>query len=290
MGAFLEERLPVDVRMGARYGDSYNVGITKTADDSEDRTIKHPFPRREATINYTLTSDDLWNRVCSLYHRAYGMFAGFRVRNIDDFSTFANTGVPTALDSPMALVSSGVYQLQKQYGQGGTPLSIGLPVRTLFKPVAWTVKVGVSGVAIAGAGWSVDTTTGLVTFFANKTAAITAISKAAQAVIACAGHTLVAGESVYISGVTGMTQINSQRALINSVVAGVSITVVINSTAYSTYTSGGVLNTRPQTGEPVTAGCEFDLPFRFNSQLDITHASKNVRESGQIDIIELVKP
>ena len=287
---FLEERLPQEVRMGALYSDDYNVEIIKTASKAEHRRLIDPYPQREATIHYTQKTDDLWNKVVSLFHRAFGMFAGFRVRNMDDFSTNDHTGAPTAFDMPMALISSGVYQLQKQYGIGGTPLPIGFPVRTIFKPVAGTVLVGVSGVAIAASGWSVDVTTGLVTFSANKTATITGITKAASAVISCAGHAFTSGESVYLSGVAGMTQINGQRAVISSVVAGTSITVPINSTAYSTYTSGGMTNTRPQPGESVTAGCEFDLPCRFNSRIDITHVSYNVRETGSIDIIELVNP
>ena len=51
-----------------------------------------------------------------------------------------------------------------------------------------------------------------------------------------------------------------------------------------------MLNTRPQTGELVYAGCEFDLPCRFNSRIDVAHVGAEVREAGTIDIIELVVP
>lgn len=290
MAEFLEERLPEDLRMGASYVDGFNVEITETAGDSEHRSLRHPFPRRETTFFYTKEKAAIWGAIVALYYRAYGSFAGFRVRNIDDFSTNGHTQTPTAFDNVCELVSSGVYQLQKFYGQGSPPLSIGYPKRTLFKPVDGTVKVGISSVEVPASRWSVDTANGKITFAANKTAAITGISKAASAVISCAGHTFIAGESVYISGVAGMTQINGLRGLITTISAGVSITVAINSTAFSTWTSGGVLNTNPQTGEPVSAGCEFDIPCRFNSKLEIHHVSFNARESGRIDIIELVNP
>ena len=219
------------------------------------------------------------------------MYAGFRVRCMDDFSTNDNTSAPTATDQPMTLVSTGVYQLQTRYGLGGTSLAVGYPLRTIFKPVSGTVKVGVSGIEIQSSGWSVDSSTGKVTFATNKTASVSgAISKAASAVIPCTGHAFAVGESVHISGVVGMTQINGLRGVITAISAGVSITVSINSTAFSTWTSGGVLNTRPQSGEPVTAGCEFDLPCRFNSRIDIQHVSADMREAGSIDIIELVTP
>ena len=291
MADFLEERLPIAVRMGASYADEYAVEITTTRGGAEHRRLIHPYPVRHFTINYTLGRSDLWGRVVNLYHRAFGMYAGFRVRCLDDFSTNGNIGTPTAADQPMALLSAGVYQLQTLYGLGGTALPIGYPLRTIFKPAVGTVKVGISGVEIAESKWSLDSVTGKVTFAANKTANVSgAISKAASAVIPCSGHTFAVGESVYISGNVGMTQINGLRGVITAISAGVSITVAINSTAFSTWTSGGVLNTRPQSGEPVTAGCEFDLPCRFNSRIDIQHVSPDLREAGAIDIIELVNP
>ena len=70
---------------------------------------------------------------------------------------------PTALDQPLDYVGSGIYQLQKRYGTGGTALSIGYPVRTIKKPVSGTVKIAVDTV-VQNTGWSVDTTTGIVTF------------------------------------------------------------------------------------------------------------------------------
>jgi len=162
MGQFLEERLPVDVRMGASYSDDYTVEITQTAAGAEYRKLVHSLPVRTFLVDFTLLRDDLAARVLALYHRAYGKYAGFRVRCYDDFSTNAHTGTPTALDQPTTYISSGVYQLLKQYGSGATPLGIGLPTRTIYKPVAATVKIAVNGTPL-GSGISVNDTTGRVT-------------------------------------------------------------------------------------------------------------------------------
>lgn len=288
MGAFLEEQLPGVALIGAMYADEYNVEITKTSGGQEYRRLIDPFPERHFSVTYRLSQTDLWARVLGLYHRAYGMYAGFRVSTIDDFSTNGNTGVPSATDQAMALVSAGVYQLQKQYGLGATPLSIGLPVRTIFKPVAGTTLVGISNVATAS-GWAVDTTTGLVTLAANKSGAVTAITQAASAIATIGANSFVIGESVYFSGVVGMTQINGLRGLITAV-SGTTITVAINSTLFSAYTSGGTVNSRPQTGEPVTAGCKFDIPSRFNSRIDTNYQAPNVRDTSTVDLVELLVP
>lgn len=161
---FLEERLPLNIRQGAVYTDRFAVESAKDPRTGKTYSrLRVASPAREFSIQYTLESSDLWDRLLALYHRAHGTLAGFRVKFIDDFSSNANTGTPTALDQTLAYVSSGVYQLQKQYGAGGTPLSIGLPVRTITKPVAGSVKIAVDGIEQLS-GWTVDTTTGLVTF------------------------------------------------------------------------------------------------------------------------------
>ena len=162
MGQFLEERLPVDVRLGASYGDEYAVEITTTAAGAEYRKLIHGLPVRHFEINYTLLRDDLSARVLALYHRAYGRYAGFRVRCADDFSSNAHVAAPTALDQPTTYISSGVYQLPKEYGAGAPPLGIGRPRRTIYKPVANTVLIAVNGTPL-GAGISVNTTNGRVT-------------------------------------------------------------------------------------------------------------------------------
>ena len=287
---FLEERLPVDIRMGASYADDYEVEITVTRGGDEHRRLVHPYPARSFQIAYTAQAADLWDDLLALYHRAYGKYAGFRVKCLDDFTTASDhTSAAADDDQTLTRLSAGIYQLRKEYGAGGTPISIGLPERTIFKPVTGTIKIAVTGLTYT-TGFTVDTTTGQVTFSADKTKTITSISQAASAVIGFgAAHTLLPGESVYISGVVGMTEINGQRGVITGIGAN-DITVDINSTAYTAYASAGTVHSQPQAAETVTGGCEFDLPCRFNSRIDVHHASRYVREAGGIELLELIAP
>lgn len=290
MAEFLEERLPVGVRNGASYSDEYQVEITQTANGSEYRRLVHPYPRRVYNVMYTQQTANMWSEILALYHRAYGMFAGFRVKAMDDYTTNARIAAPTATDQELEVITAGtVYQLQVAYGTGGTPLAIGEPVRTIFKPVASTTKIAIGSIEQPATAWSVSTTTGRVTFAANKTRSITAITQAASAVVTVGAHTFVVGESVHFTGVVGMTEINGLRGLITATSA-TEITVSINSTSFTAYTSGGTVNTNPQTGETVYGGCEFDIPCRFNSRIDVTALAPGVRESSQIEIIELLNP
>jgi len=213
MASFLEERLPLDVRLGASWADDYTVLITQTAGGAEYRKLVQPFPVRSFHVNFTTTQADLWARVISLYHRAYGKFAGFRVKCLDDYSTNGFTGTPTPLDETLANSATGIYQLRNFYGTNGTALAgIGYPSRTIYKPVAGTVVAAKNGVTIAS-GLTVDTTTGLIT-----------------------------------------------------------------------------ISPAPLITDTITAGCQFDIPCRFNSQIEMIALSPSVRDCGSIDIIELLSP
>jgi uncharacterized protein (TIGR02217 family) len=159
---FLEERLPVALKLGANYSDGYSVErATDPRTGHSYSRLRVGKPSRELVGSYTQATETMWSGIIDLYHRSFGGHAGFRVKFLDDFSTHNHTGTPTALDQPLVYVESGVYQLQKQYGAGGTPLSIGLPARTIKKPVAGTVKIAVNGTPTTS--FTVDAATGLVT-------------------------------------------------------------------------------------------------------------------------------
>lgn len=306
---FLEQRLPFVVEGGVRYGaswsDGYDVTITRTASGQEHRSLVHPLPLRRFTVSYIKDKSDMWDDILALYHRAYGKFAGFRVKAIDDYTTNNNTLTPTAFDQELTIVSSGVYQLVKQYGGGDTALSIGLPTRTIYKPVTGTVKLGFTNTTyhydletdtVAPTGYytitsfTVDTTTGKITLAANKSKSITGITNAVSAVITVGAHTFIVGESVYISGVIdSMTAINDLRGTITAKDAN-TITVDIDTRYFSSYMSGGTVQTWPGSEETVYGGCEFDLPCRFDSEITLTPRTPSFDETGYIDIMELLVP
>lgn len=289
MPDFLEERISSLIRMGSSYVDDYAVDIVTTSGGQEYRSLVHPFPVRKFDVSYLLDNDKTYAELQAIYHRAHGRFAGFRARCFDEWSSNGRTGTPTAFDQPMGLVSAGVYQLRKLYGTDKAAGATGYAYREIKKPVSGTVRVAIGATEIRNADWSVDATTGRVTFAADKTVAITAITKAASAVLTVGSNSFIVGESVQVSGVVGMTQINGMRAMVTARDT-TTITVAINSTAFSTYTSGGVVHTRPQPGESVTAGFEFDFPVRFNTTLPIGQDYPGYRAVDGVELIELLNP
>ena len=290
MADFLEERLDHQkIKMGASFAEQYDVNIVTTSGGNEYRSLIHPFPARTFDISQLLEKSETFNYILALYHRAHGQYAGFRLRCYDEYSSNGNIGTPTAFDQTLLPVSAGVYQIVKQYGTNGTAGAAGYPYRVIHKPVSGSVKVGIGSTEIRTADWSVVTTTGRITLAANIGHAITGISKASSAVVTLGAHTYVTGMSVGFKSVLGMTQINGLRGLITSYDA-TTITVNINSSAFSVYTSGGETNTAPQTGETVSCGFEFDWPVRFNGSLVIGQDYPTHRNADGIELIEILNP
>ena len=291
MGEFIEERLDTCFRIGAEAEDSFFTSVTTTAGGSRFVSLKNGKPYRTFDIEFVKYNKELAQDVASLYYRTWGGFAGFRVKAWADFTT-ANDGQSayTSLDCTLDVVSDGVYQLVKEYGRDKPGLaSIGRPRRTIFKPVQGKAVIAVAGLAYPN-GTTIDYTAGRVTLAANKTGTITGIAKGTTTVITVA-NSFAVGESVVISGVSGMTQINGRRGVITAR-SGTSITVAINSSAFSDYSSGGTVQTHPLNSgtDIVTGGCEFDIPVAFDSNFNVQALSADVGQASGLMLVELLNP
>lgn len=289
--AFLEEQLPITIDYGSSFSESTATEITITNGGNEYRSLRHPYMMLEHDFGYQLRLETwIIAQILDLYVRAGGRFDGFRVKNLSDFTTNNYKDSPTFSDQLAVLVSAGVYQITRWYGTEGGATAIR---RRCLKLVVGTTLVGISNPSNGNIqslnGWAVDTTTGQITFTDNQTA-ITGITQAASAVITVgSSHGYVADDSVYISAAVGMTEINSQRALVTAVTS-TTITVDIDSTLFTGYSSGGYVNTSPQTGETVRAGCEFDIPCRFESDLSGVTYSNFETMGVSVSVIELLNP
>ena len=102
--------------------------------------------------------------------------------------------------------------------------------------------------------------TGLPSGAVNTNLTITGISKAANASIT-ATHAFTSADigvtTVTFHGINGMTQMNTLTGVIQSVTSTTSFTVNINSTNFSTWTSGGIANII--TGVPPTTQTGFQV-------------------------------
>lgn len=286
MSQFFEELFPENVDYGTNFAAAYRNWIVRTLGGNEYRSQQHPFIQATMSVDFERQTNQVVEEVIDLNNRAGGTLCGFRVFHPVDHSTNDYRGTPTAFDQhlPEAVVSG--YQLMRWYGDHTDPTC---RRRRIRKPRTGTALVGVAGQVYPEHQWSVDYTTGIVSMSANRSRPITGITQAAQAVLTVGSNTFAAGDSVVISGVVGMTQINNLRALITARTS-TTITVSINSSAFSAYVSGGTVETQPIDGEALTAGCKFDLPMRFSDDLGGTFSKWDTIDASGIDLIEILNP
>ncbi len=103
---------------------------------------------------------------------------------------------------------------------------------------------------------------------------ITAITNAAAAQVTIAGHGYVVGNPIYFDGVGGMHQINGMEGTVASVIDANNFTVNINTTAYTTYTSGGTGAKIIEVASPYTDAQLFEFDYtQTNDTMYIAHKS-----------------
>ena len=113
---------------------------------------------------------------------------------------------------------------------------------------------------------------------------ISGITKANPAVVTATSHGYSNGDEVVISGVVGMTEVNGKRFLVaNKTTNTFELTdkdgTNINSSSFTTYTSGGVANKVFEITTPYTTAQLFDLKFAQSADvMYITHPEHEVEK------------
>ena len=113
---------------------------------------------------------------------------------------------------------------------------------------------------------------------------ISAITKANPAVVTATSHGYSNGDEVVISSVGGMTEVNGKRFLVadkttNTFELQDKDGVDINSSSFTTYTSGGVSNKVFELATPYTTAQLFDIKFAQSADvMYITHPEHEVEK------------
>jgi uncharacterized protein (TIGR02217 family) len=158
--AFHEVRFPDAISRGARGGPEQRTQIVELASGDEERNASWANSRRRYDVAYGILRADDLAAVVAFFEARYGRLHGFRFRDWGDHKSCLPSGTPSPLDQPLG-TGDGIrttFRLLKRYASGPQSWT-----RAITKPVAGTVRVALGG-AEQASGWSVDPTTGLVTF------------------------------------------------------------------------------------------------------------------------------
>jgi uncharacterized protein (TIGR02217 family) len=158
--AFHEVRFPDDISRGARGGPERRTQIVELASGEEERNASWANSRRRYDVAYGIRRADDLAAVVAFFEARNGRLHGFRFKDWGDYKS----GLPSTAISPTDQeIGTGhgsltEFALLKRYSSGAQSWT-----RAIAKPVAGSVRVALAGVEQMS-GWTVDTTTGVVTF------------------------------------------------------------------------------------------------------------------------------
>lgn len=153
---FHETRFPTNISAQSSGGPQFNTEIIRLSSGHEQRNINWTYPLEKWQVAYGVKTVDDLDTLREFFYVRQGRAIGFRFKNPDDYEG-------TAEELGEGDGSTKTFQLVKIYTSGGYTLT-----RKITKPVAGSVSIYVDDV-LQSSGYSVDTTTGIVTFTSAPT-------------------------------------------------------------------------------------------------------------------------
>ena len=149
--AFDEVQFPTDISYGSAGGPEFSTEIIALASGHEQRNQNWSQSRERWNVAYGVKSQELLDELITFFYARKGKAVGFRFKNHADYEAIGEaigTGDGVEVD----------FQLSKTYISGSGSL-----VRDITKPVNGTETIYLDSAA-QGSGYTLDTTTGIVTF------------------------------------------------------------------------------------------------------------------------------
>lgn len=173
MAAFHEILFPLEVALGASGGPERHTDVVTTASGREERNTRLADSRRRWDAGFGVKTHAALAEVVAFFEERRGRLYGFRWRDRLDHSSAPPGAEITPLDQVIGTgdgVRSG-FLLKKTYGALHAPYA-----RAIAKPVAGSVRVAVNGLEILeDADFSLDATTGAITFSAGAIPPVSAV-------------------------------------------------------------------------------------------------------------------
>jgi uncharacterized protein (TIGR02217 family) len=158
---FHEVQFPTGLSYNSSGGPGFNTAIIEMDGGVEERISRWEGARHRYDARYAVRTKEILAEVLTFFRARKGAAYGFRFKDWLDYTTNADgTSDPTDTDNEIGIGdgSTTQFQLVKKYTSGGITRT-----RNITKPVTGTTVIAIDGTP-QGAGWTVDTTTGIVTF------------------------------------------------------------------------------------------------------------------------------
>jgi uncharacterized protein (TIGR02217 family) len=151
MPVFHEVQFPPKIAYGATGGPEFNTTISTTFAGFEQRNVNWQKARGRWDVSTGIKNKADMDAVIAFFRARYGKAYGFRFKDWSDYQGVGqNIGTGDGVETE--------FQLKKTYVSGGNTY-----VRDIKKPVNGSVSIYLNSV-LQGSGYSIDYTTGIVTF------------------------------------------------------------------------------------------------------------------------------
>ena len=158
--AFHEVRFPDNISRGARGGPERRTPGVELASGDEERNASWANSRRRYDVAYGIRRADDLAAVVAFFEARNGRLYGFRFKDWADYKSSLPSQAVAPTDQQIGTGTGALktFLLSKRYTSGEQTW-----VRSIAKPVTGTVRVAL-GMVEQMSGWTVDATTGVVTF------------------------------------------------------------------------------------------------------------------------------
>ncbi len=150
--AFIETRFPTDIAYGSGGGPAYSTDIVITQSGYEQRNANWSQARAQYNVAHGVKTQAQLDTLIAFFRARKGRADGFRFKDWTDYQV-TGQAIGTGNGTTTA------FQLVKTYTSGSVT-----ETRTITKPVAGTVNIYLNSVLQNTSVYTLDTTTGLITF------------------------------------------------------------------------------------------------------------------------------
>jgi uncharacterized protein (TIGR02217 family) len=157
--AFIETRFPTDISYGSGGGPEYSTDIVISQSGYEQRNSNWSQARARYNVAHGIKTQAQLNTLIAFFRARKGMADGFRFKDWTDYNA---SGQPIGTGNGIQTI----FQLLKSYNSGTVTES-----RIISKPIAGTVNIYANSI-LQSSGYSLDTSTGKVTFTTAPTSGV----------------------------------------------------------------------------------------------------------------------
>jgi uncharacterized protein (TIGR02217 family) len=157
---FDDIQFPGKISLNSVAGPEFSTDVTETAGGFEKRNQNWSGARLRFNVATGVRTQTDYEDVLKFFYGRSGRARGFRFQDWTDCKSCLITGTPAHTDQVLGTGDGAkqFFQLQKSYVSG--PVTY---LRKITRPVAASVKVGLGGINQVS-GWTVNLSTGLITF------------------------------------------------------------------------------------------------------------------------------